>query len=521
MKKQTVLAPEPVLSPWQRRYLYFTAAITGAAIMVVEILGAKMLAPYVGTSHFVWTAQIAVTMVALASGYYVGGRWADKSLKLDRLYWSIVAAAAYLCVAILIIEPVAYAFLGLRLAIGTLFTSAFLFLLPLALLAMTGPFFIRVLTSNVSGVGGNVGRLSAVSTLGSVLGTILIGYILIPFLHNSWIMFSTAALLLAVAAVYKMAWSRKGLPVALLVTVGILGFGYFAAAQSLKPGYRNLKELTRRNSNFGMLQVMQQEGSNRRFYFNDYLTQNTYDTDTKQSTSMFTYMLHELARAYTTNVQHVLCIGLGVGIVPMEFAREGTRVDVIEINPAVVPVARDFFGLEPDKLNINFGDGRYFVNKSTNHYDAVVLDAFLGDSCPSHLMTREAFMGINRILKPEGTLVVNTFCDFEAGHDFFGASLYKTMRSVFPQVLIHQLAHGGNALFVASHREKLQMVRTNNFDYVHPHCRSEVEMAFESLREPNPSHGQILTDDYNPVEYYDAVNRENLRRYLASAMVRQ
>ena len=65
-----------------RRYLYFTAATTGAAIMIVEILGAKMLAPYLGTSHFVWTAQIAVTLVALAIGYYAGGRLVDRSPQL-------------------------------------------------------------------------------------------------------------------------------------------------------------------------------------------------------------------------------------------------------------------------------------------------------------------------------------------------------------------------------------------------------------------------------------------------------
>jgi spermidine synthase len=353
-----------------------------------------------------------------------------------------------------------------------------------------------------------------------VLGTVLIGYFLIPYLHNSWIMFSTSALLLGVAAGYRFAWSRNGLTVVVLLSAGILAFGYGAAVQSLRPGYRNLQELTRRNSNFGMIQVMQETNSNRRYYFNDYLTQNTYDTDSKQSTSMFTYMLHDLARAYTTNVDRVLCIGLGVGIVPMTFAREGTKVDVIEINPAIVPVARDYFGLEPEKLNIHFGDGRYFVNQSTNRYDAVILDAFLGDSCPSHLMTKEAFTAIRRILKPEGTLVVNTFCDFDAGHDFFGASLYKTLRDVFPQVLIHQLPNGGNALFVASQRPALQIVHAPEFNHVHQRCRAEVEMAFESLREPNPRHGQILTDDYNPVEFYDAANRENLRRYLAMAMAR-
>src|SRR5713226_3020237 len=84
MKNRPPATPEPALSSGLRRYLYITAAITGAAIMIVEILGAKMLSPYVGLSHFVWTAQIAVTLVALAAGYYVGGRLADQSQQLAR-----------------------------------------------------------------------------------------------------------------------------------------------------------------------------------------------------------------------------------------------------------------------------------------------------------------------------------------------------------------------------------------------------------------------------------------------------
>src|ERR1044071_7933962 len=107
-----------------RRYLYFTAAFTGAAIMIVEILGAKLLAPYVGTSHFVWTAQIAVTLVALATGYYFGGRCVDRSPRLRSLYLAIVAAAAYLCGAATQVERVAYACLGFKLALGSLLASA-------------------------------------------------------------------------------------------------------------------------------------------------------------------------------------------------------------------------------------------------------------------------------------------------------------------------------------------------------------------------------------------------------------
>src|SRR5213594_523752 len=137
VKNSATVPSSEVLTPLQRRYLYLTAATTGAAIMIVEILGAKMLAPYVGTSHFVWTAQIAVTLVALAAGYYVGGWQVDRSPRLGRLYGSIFSAALYLCLAVLVTEPLAYWCLQFRLAMGTLLASTLLFFVPLCLLAMT------------------------------------------------------------------------------------------------------------------------------------------------------------------------------------------------------------------------------------------------------------------------------------------------------------------------------------------------------------------------------------------------
>src|SRR5436190_2479846 len=126
-KKLEPLVPELAPSIGLRRYLYATAAVTGAAIMIVEILGAKMLSPFVGMSHFVWTAQIAVTLVALACGYYVGGRLADLSPRLNLLYGAILSAAGYLVLTVLICEPVAYWALDFNLAFGSLLASTILF----------------------------------------------------------------------------------------------------------------------------------------------------------------------------------------------------------------------------------------------------------------------------------------------------------------------------------------------------------------------------------------------------------
>ena len=490
--------------------------------MIVEILGAKMLAPYIGTSHFVWTAQIAVTLVALAAGYYAGGRLVDRSPRPGPLYIWIAVAAAYLCLAVLIVEPVAYWCLKFQLAVGSLLASAFLFFIPLALLAMVGPFFVRLLTSTVTGVGGNVGRLTAISTVGSVVGTILIGYVLIPFLPNSLTMYVTAGVLMVVSALYLFVWSRSGRVLILLVAAAGLSLGFAGVRADQHRFFGPWEQLQRRNSYFGQLQVLQQKDGVHRLYLNDYLTQNTYDVQTKRSVSMFTYMLHGLARAYSPALQDVLCIGLGVGIVPRQFAQEGARVEVIEINPAVVPLAQRHFDLDPQPLRIHFGDGRYFVNQSgPAKYDAIILDAFLGDSCPSHLMTREAFAGMKRILKPQGVLVINTFCDIEpTGKDFFGASLSKTLASVFQSVRIHNAGDGGNTFFVASAQTNLAILRPMDFEAAAPgetlaQVRIQIRGAFTGLRETDPNHGRVLTDDFNPVEFYDAANRERFRRNMA------
>ncbi len=489
--------------------------MTGAAIMIVEILGAKMLSPYVGMSHFVWTAQIAITLVALSCGYYVGGRLSDRSQQLARLYWAILGAAIYLAITVLMCEPVAYWCLDFNhLAVGTLLASAILFFVPLSLLAMTGPFLVRVITSSVSGVGGNVGRLTSISTLGSLAGTMLIGYFLIPLFPNSITMYATALLLMLVCAGYFGVYRRQLAPVLALALTAGAGFS-LKGHLGLKGQYQSFTEVFRGNSHFGRLQVVNYKDGSIRYYLNDNLIQNTYDPARKQSESAFTYLLAELARAYTTNISDVLCIGLGVGIVPRDFASHGARVDVVEINPAVANVAARFFDFQPNTVSLTIDDARHFLNRCRKKYDAVILDAFLGDSSPSHLLTREAFGSIRRVLRPGGVLTINAFANLESGRDFFAASLEQTLKAVFPGVRMHSNGDGA-IFFVATDHAEPEFVHKQDLAGVHPRAKSDTETAMLRLVNAPPEDGRVLTDDYNPVEFYDARNREELRKRLAT-----
>ena len=522
MKNQSANPPAGVALPlW---YFYLTAAVTGGAVLIVEILGAKMLAPYLGTSHFVWTAQITVTLLALAIGYHLGGKLTSRSGAVQRLYRLLIVAGIYLAVATSLVETVCMGCLQWKLAVGSLVASMFLFLVPLILLAMTVPILIRELTVSAEKAGENAGRLSAISTLGSVIGTLLIGYVLIPLCPNSVTMWATAGCIVALGLSYFVFFNRAAAPTMLLIIGALLASLTISSGTSRDRSrlQRLGKLLHQQNSHFGTLMVVEEEYSmaKRRMLLNDLLVQNTYEVASGQSLSVFTVALHGLARMYVPEIRNVLCVGLGVGIVPMEFARDGARVEVVEISDKVSGIAQSHFGFDPKKVRLIIDDGRHHLNVTTQEYDAIILDAFLGDSSPSHLLSREAFAIMKRRLHKDGVLVMNCFGEFDLGKEDYIASIDRTLRAVFDSVLIHASGNG-NVFFVASSKAVLKPAHEADIERAHPWVRSEAGLVFSQTRTVPTERGRLLRDDHNPVEYYDAENREQYRRLRAESLARR
>jgi predicted membrane-bound spermidine synthase len=164
-------------------WLYLIVFLTGASVMVIELLGTRLIAPFYGASLYVWSSLISVTMIALAVGYFLGGRWADRA---QRTGLSLIIALAALFTLLIpwAVRPVLLATdsLGLR---GGAFASALVLFFPsLALLGMVGPFAIKLATSQLAGVGSSSGSVYAVSTVGSVVGTLLLGFFLFPWVGS-------------------------------------------------------------------------------------------------------------------------------------------------------------------------------------------------------------------------------------------------------------------------------------------------------------------------------------------------
>lgn len=496
-------------------FLQGTAMVTGAVILVIEILGARMLTPFFGTSHFVWSAQITVTMLALAVGYRFGGWVAGLSRSLEALFVCLLAAAVYLVATVGFRVSLSTWCLSMSLPIGSTVASFGLFFIPLVLLAATGPVVVRALTRSMGDVGRQVGRLSALGTFGSVAGVLLTSHVLIPRVRDTHAMLGTAAVVAVLVVGYFAIFLRtKGPAVATAGAALVVGLFIPDALQGGRvPIWPGFHEIAHTNSHFGMMQVIQSDRGQWRFYLNDFLIQNSYDPSRHKSVSPFTEMLAGLTEAYTQEPRRALCLGMGVGIVPMKLAARGMEVDVVEINPAVVPLAEAFFEFDRSKVRLLIDDARHFLGEGTNRYDTVHLDAFIGDSIPSHLMTVENFRSIRDRLQPGGTLVMNTFVSTERGKNFFGASLYRTLKAVFKEVVIHGM-EGGNVYFVASDREPLLPVRAPDFDQVHSAIASDVRASYATRLRVDPEDGIVLSDDFNPVDYHDASNREETRRRL-------
>ena len=430
-------------------FLYLSAAITGAAVLVIEVVGTRLLAPLLGQSHYVWTAQISVTLSGLAAGYALGGRWSRRGHGLGTLYFAVGAAGASLVAAVETAAWVVERTLPLSLGFSTLVTSATLFFVPLTLLATLSPLLAAELSraaDEPAAPGPLLGRILAVSTIGSIVGALLSAFVLIPNLPGATSLYATAAVLLALSASYAALFARRtNAAVTAVLLLILVGSALWTRRQPghLVPALSD--ELERAPSPYGVLQVLQERNGPRRFLMNDNLMQAAVDTNEWKSSAVFADLVLSLLRGFKPELQRVLCIGLGAGIIPMELAADGTDVDVVEINPEIERLAMRWFGYRPDLAPVRIADGRTFMHGTGERWDAVVIDAFLGESVPGHLVSIEALQTVRSRLRPGGVILIDAFAPAPGGNDFLVTSVARTLQAVFRDVRAHQVL--GNIVF--------------------------------------------------------------------------
>ncbi len=489
-----------------KKFLYFTAFVTGAAVMVVELTASRLLAPFFGASLYVWTNVIGLILVALALGYWLGGRLAETPRRA-KLLWEIILAAGVTCAVI----PFAVTPLSRGVALNLILTKAngsivillgsfcvllALFAIPVFLLGMVSPFVIRLLTENDKAIGAVSGRLFAISTAGSMLGTFLPALVLVSALGSRRTILAAAAALV-VLAIFGMGFRRRagiGAAIAVLI-VAASPAGLSARAgliEEVETPYQYVSiqdeaeygRTMRFNEGFGIQSVMPGANGRTGFYW-DYVPP-----------------LAALAGDPAATEKSELFLGLAGGTIVRESeALWGSKVKIkaVEIDPAVVALAKKYFGLdELTNLTVDVEDGRMALERDQNKYDLILVDAFTNQLyIPSHMATEEFFKLARTRLAPGGILVLNAAVHGE--DSLLHRKLIASLRAAFPEVWEHKLAGSWNYLVVASD----QPLDWSSLPDRVPVSASDLaeELAAGMAPAPDPK-TTPFTDDNSPVELY-------------------
>ena len=495
-----------------RTWLYFTVFLTGASVMVIELLGTRMIAPFYGTSLYVWSSLISVTMIALALGYFIGGRWADQAKKTGLSL--IIALAALLTLAI----PLATRFvllatdpLGLR---AGAFVSAFVLFLPsLALLGMVGPFAIKLATSHLDGVGSSAGSIYAVSTLGSVVGTLILGFYLFPLIGSREILVGLGCALLVLAVAFAFYEQRRLRLNAVLPTLllGIIGLGLLplaVGAGHTETGGEKFKILSERESLYGWVRVIEEPGRDLRFLTSDASMIGAASASNGKSRLAYQAIVN-LMPAMVPHMSRALIIGLGAGHMAKNLHdRYGIATDTLEIDPAIANAAVDFFGFKPTGLSL-VGDARYEIRHLQGPYDLIIHDCFTGGSEPAHLLTVETLQQLQAVLSPHGILALNFVAFQQGGRNPALASVARTLREVFPQLAVFISEPGddfNDFIFIASNQPI--DLKNNSLTADQANWLQSRQINVDN------SQGFILTDNLNPLEHLQTAKAEQYRKTL-------
>lgn len=418
------------LSGLNQWLLRVAVLIGGASVMVVEILGSRVLAPSFGTTLHVWSALITVTLAALAVGYAVGGRFADRYPGLRSLMIVMGSSAVTLLISDLMTKPVLRAAYSAGMVGGTFVAATLLFLPTLFLLGMVSPMAVRA-AADQQQLGTSVGNLYALSTIGSVAGSLSVSLLLIPNLTVHSAVIATVVALALPPAFYLLINSRRQSLALFVIALGLATFGTKVAGEDADREvlYKNqsFPVTARVPSSYGDLVVSDHRGV--RYLFLNGVQQGSLIGDV--SSARYAYGLQRLSTSKGTP-RRMLIWGLGAGVFARAMAEAGVDVTVIEIDPMSEKVAREHFGL-PESVKVIIGDARtetVNLQQRRETYDVIVLDAFSGDTPPFHLLTQEAFQTL-RDLSPEGLIIANIVGGVSGPEAKVVSSVVATMESVF------------------------------------------------------------------------------------------
>ena len=508
-------------------WLYCTVFITGAAVMVIELLGTRLIAPFYGASLYVWTSVISVTLIALALGYYIGGHWADRAQRTGLAL--IIALSGFLTLLVpWLTAPVLLATDPLGLRMGTFVSTLVLFTPSLFMLGMVGPFAVKLATSSLDGVGTSTGSIYAVSTVGSVIGTLFLGFYLFPQVGSREIFIGLGLGLLALAfcVAYferKRIKPKHAVPsIVALTLAGLLLLPFITdSGNQFANSDDQFQTQFERESLYGWVRVVDNPKDNYRLLTVDASTIGAATISHQKNVLTYQEII-PLLPAIAPGMRRALLIGQGAGHMATTLKRQGIETDTLEIDPVVAQAARDYFDFVPTGKAI-IGDARYEIRKLQGLYDLIIMDIFTGGSEPVHLLTVETMQQLQKLLTVRGILALNFVAFYEEGKNPALASVAKTLAQVFPyqKTLISEPGREFNdfIFLAASIPLSIEPGTRTASDLRTNQLRSDQSLWLKQrLVELDQQQGVVLTDNLNPLESLQIKKSEHYRWMMVESI---
>jgi len=478
-----------------RPTLYLLSFIEGGAVMATELLGVKMMAPYFGSSLYVWASVLAVTLGGLTCGYFWGGILSEKENAKSLLFKLTLAAGILLALMPVTANFILSIIQGMDLVPAILFSSMLILSPPLICMGMVSPILIRLLSEVVEKSGKIAGRVYAISTIGGIISTLLLGFYLIPTFGLIRLAL-TFGLILGIIPLIMLYKQNKALSFLFIISF------LMALWLSFRPSINSdINILYKSEGLLGQLMVSDYpvykengEVNKVRFLFNNRVIQSIYNaTATGNKHLAYILGMTNAASIYPKGSK-ALILGLGGGSLAKEFSKLGFKIDACELDERVVYVARKYFDMDV-KVRVIIDDGRHYIRNCKEKYDIIAIDIFRGETNPSHILTKENLDEIESIMESDGLIIINS-------PGFISGKIGKGVRSVYKTLLNNGLTvkvlptpgpeDDRNILFLASFQEK--DYSKNRMDVI-DNVNLNIEKRFMPAEQIDINDAFVLTDD--------------------------
>ena len=481
--------------------LEITVFFSGALTMVLELIAARILSPYVGSSNLIWTTIIGIMLISMSIGYWFGGKIADKNKENDINILSnylLISAIATSIIPILEVEFIdALSSISNNLILVSIICATVTFGIPSFLLATVSPIAVKIKNNSMDRVGTTSGKISSLSTIGSIFGTFFAGFILIPNIGVRNIILGCSILLWLISVYLFSKKDKKYYMLMVLELIVIVGLNILGGILFNKEHPEIIKDVDSEYSRIWVRKVQAGKTEYKTLQVDtgleSYINQETGEMGARY------LAYYDLFEYYDKEAEDALMIGGVAYTYPMHYLRkyENKKIDVVEIDEKMTKIAEDEFGLDKDNPNLGLitQDGRSYLNYNEKKYDAIFIDAFKGLNAPFELTTYEAMQKAYNSLEENGTVITNIISSIEGEESDFIKYEYSTYKAIFDDVKVFKV----NPDDSNTERQNLILVGIKGEYSINNDKEEEYKDLLNNEIKDFSSDKSIVTDDYAPI----------------------